>query len=216
MSTIGLVQLLYAALAVVMAGLGLSLRLSDFAGLRRHGRAAVFALVLQMIVLPGLAPALVLLFGMTGNLAMGMTLLAATPGSITANLHSHLFGGRVAFCVALTGVNTFLCALTLPVLGSWAITHFVGAGQVLPVLLDKATQTIDRRAGTGADRHGGGGESATRGCACRQDGENAQRGAGRDLQRCRHRQGVKEWDALMNGFAQGRVTDSFRLIAVIQ
>ena len=37
MSTIGLVQLLYAALAVVMAGLGLSLRLSDFAGLRRHG-----------------------------------------------------------------------------------------------------------------------------------------------------------------------------------
>jgi hypothetical protein len=37
MSTIGLVQLLYAALAVVMAGLGLSLRLADFAGLRRHG-----------------------------------------------------------------------------------------------------------------------------------------------------------------------------------
>lgn len=142
MSTIGLVQLLYAALAVVMAGLGLSLRLSDFAGLRRHGRAAVFALVLQMIVLPGLALALVLLFGMTGYLAVGMILLAATPGSITANLYSHLFGGRVAFCVALTGVNTFLCALTLPVLGSWAITHFVGAGQALPVLLDKATQTI--------------------------------------------------------------------------
>jgi BASS family bile acid:Na+ symporter len=142
MSTVGLVQLLYAALAIVMAGLGLSLRVSDFANLRCHGRAAVFAILLQMVVLPAVALGLVELSGMDGYLAVGMILLAATPGSITANLYSHLFGGSVALCVALTGLNTFLCALTLPLLGSWALAHFVGVGQTLPVLLDRATQTI--------------------------------------------------------------------------
>lgn len=142
MSTIGLVQLLYAALAIVMTGLGLSLRLSDFRDLRRHARGALLAVALQMLVLPLVALSIVLAFGMTGYLAVGMILLAATPGSITSNLYSHLFGGRVAFSIALTGANTFLCALTLPFLGSWALSHFVGDGQALPVLLDKALQTI--------------------------------------------------------------------------
>lgn len=142
MSTVGLVQLLYAALAVVMAGLGLSLRPSDFARLRSQVGPTVLALVLQMVVLPLVAFGLTVIFNLNGYLAVGMILLAATPGSITANLYSHLFGGDVAFNVALTGVNTFLCALTLPFLGSWALAHYVGEGQMLPILFDKALQTI--------------------------------------------------------------------------
>jgi BASS family bile acid:Na+ symporter len=142
MSTVGLVQLLYAALAIVMAGLGLSLRVADFRNLLDYQRAVAFGLGLQMLVLPLFALGLVAMFGMTGYLAVGMILLAATPGSITANVYSHLFGGNLAYCVALTGLNTFLCALTLPFLGSWAIAHFVGAGQELPALLEKALQTI--------------------------------------------------------------------------
>jgi bile acid:Na+ symporter, BASS family len=142
MTTVGLVQLLYAALAVVMAGLGLALRPSDFARLSTQFTPAVLALAVQMVVLPLVAVGLNMLFGLQGYLAVGMVLLAATPGSITANLYSHLFGGDVAFNVALTGVNTFLCALTLPVLGSWALARYVGHGELLPVLLDKALQTI--------------------------------------------------------------------------
>ncbi len=142
MSTIALVQLLYVALAVVMAGLGLSLRASDFARLRNQAKPASLALVLQMAVLPVAALALSRIFGLGGYLAVGMVLLAATPGSITANLYSHLFGGDVAFNIALTGVNTFLCALVLPFLGSWALAHYVGGGEMLPILMDKALQTI--------------------------------------------------------------------------
>jgi BASS family bile acid:Na+ symporter len=142
MTTVGLIQLLYAALAVVMAGLGLALRPSDFSRLGGQVGPAVLALVLQMLVLPLVAIGLNTLFGLDGYLAVGMVVLAATPGSITANLYSHLFGGDVAFNIALTGLNTFLCALTLPLLGSWALSHYVGHGQMLPVLLDKALQTI--------------------------------------------------------------------------
>lgn len=141
-TTVGLIQLLYAALAIIMVGLGLSLRPADFARLRTKAKPAALALFLQMVLLPVVAVSLNSAFGVQGYLAVGLILLAATPSSVTANLFSYLFGGDVAFNVALTGVNTFLCALTLPVLGSWALAHYVGEGQMVPVLFDNALRTI--------------------------------------------------------------------------
>lgn len=142
MATILIVQLLFAALALVMAGLGLSLRIEDFRGLSTRRRDVAIALSLQMIVLPGVAYCLARAFNLPGAIAAGMILLAATPGSISANLFSHLFGGNVAFNIALTGLNTLLCALTLPLLSSWAIGHFTGVSVELPILFDRALQTI--------------------------------------------------------------------------
>ena len=142
LATLFLVQLLFAALALVMAGLGLSLRVEDFRGLSRRRRDVAIALTLQMIVLPGVAYWLARAFQLPGAIAAGMVLLAATPGSISANLFSHLFGGNVAFNIALTGLNTLLCALTLPLLSTWAIAHFTGVVVELPMLFDRALQTI--------------------------------------------------------------------------
>ncbi|MDQ2736683.1 MAG: bile acid:sodium symporter family protein, partial [Pseudomonadota bacterium] len=133
MSTLGMVQLLFVALALVMAGLGLSLRVEDFRGLQSQKRNVVVALVLQMVLLPLIALALVFIFRLPSLLAVGMVLLAATPGSISANLYSHLFGGNVAFNIALTGLNTFLCALTLPLLTGWGIGYFTGTSHLMPV-----------------------------------------------------------------------------------
>ena len=125
-----------------MAGLGLTLRVDDFRGLSRRRRDVAIALTLQMIVLPGVAYWLARAFQLPGAIAAGMVLLAATPGSISANLFSHLFGGNVAFNIALTGLNTLLCALTLPLLSTWAIAHFTGVVVELPMLFDRALQTI--------------------------------------------------------------------------
>jgi BASS family bile acid:Na+ symporter len=142
MSALWLIQLLFVALGIVMAGLGLSLRVSDFRGLLSERRGVLVALILQMIVLPLVAVALVFVFRLPGLLAVGMVLLAATPGSISANLYSHLFGGNVAFNIALTGLNTFLSALTLPLMSGLAIDYFIGTNHLMPILLDKAAQTI--------------------------------------------------------------------------
>lgn len=142
MTTLGLVQLLFVSLAVVMTGLGLSLRLSDFAGLRARPREAVAALLLQMVALPMVAYGLAVAFGLSGPLAAGMLLIAATPGSISSNLYSHLFGGNVAFNIALTGLNTLLSALTLPLVTAWAVLHFTGQRQTVPLLWEKAFETI--------------------------------------------------------------------------
>lgn len=142
MSTLSLVNLLFAALAFVMTGLGLSLRTSDFIRLTKQKREVLAAIALQMAVLPVIAFAIIQLFGLSGLMAAGLMLLAATPGSISANLYSHIFGGNVALTLALTGLNTFLCALTLPAMTGWALAYYSGNAQFVPMVFDKALETI--------------------------------------------------------------------------
>lgn len=142
MSTLLLVQLLFFALALVMGGLGLSLRMDDFRRLRSQGRGVATALIVQMVVLPLVALSLVVVLRLSPQLAVGLMLLAATPGSISTNLYSHLFGGNVAFNVSLTGANTLLCAFSLPLVCGWALALFSGTDQPIPLLFDKALQTI--------------------------------------------------------------------------
>lgn len=142
MSTLGMVELLFVALGLVMTGLGLSLHPRDFVRLKDQKRDVVVALALQMVVLPAVVVAMTLATGLTGIMAAGFVLLAATPGSISANLFSHLFGGRVAFNVALTGLNTVLCVFTLPLLTGWSLAYFTGSTQLIPILYARAMQTI--------------------------------------------------------------------------
>jgi BASS family bile acid:Na+ symporter len=119
------------ALGIVMLGLGLSLRPHDFAGVARHPKAVIVALVCQLVLLPALCFGLVLLFQLPPVLAVGMMLLAASPGGTTANLYSHLFRGDVALNVTLTAINSVIAAFTLPLIVNLSITYFdPGDGQV--------------------------------------------------------------------------------------
>ena len=74
--------------------------------------------------------------------AIGLMLLAASPGGISANLFSHLFGGNVAMNISLTAVNTLLSIVTLPLIANWAIAHFAQSGQVVPMQTGKLMEVI--------------------------------------------------------------------------
>ncbi len=112
------------ALAVVMFGLGLSLTTGDFARVARQPRAVAGALVTQLLVLPVICFGLVLLVDLDPVLAVGMMLLAASPGGTTANLLSHLFKGDVALNITLTAVNSVIAVVTLPVVVELALAYF--------------------------------------------------------------------------------------------
>lgn len=135
-------QLLVAALALVMFGLGLSLTTQDFTRLLRHPKAVAVALLLQVVVLPVLCFLLVVAFEVPPLFAVGMMLLAASPGGISANLFSHLFGGNVAMNISLTAINTVLSIVTLPLISNWAINHFAKTGQVVPLQFGKVMEVI--------------------------------------------------------------------------
>lgn len=118
------------ALAIIMFGLGLSLTVDDFRRVARSPKAVAVALGLQVLVLPVIAFGLVKLFDLDPLLAVGVMLLAASPGGTTANLFSHVFRGDVALNITLTAVNSVLAAVTIPLVTNFAIGHFGAEGEL--------------------------------------------------------------------------------------
>ncbi len=120
------------ALAIIMFGLGLSLTVDDFRRIGRDPKPVVIALGAQLVILPAICFGLVTAFGLDPLLAVGMMLLAASPGGTTANLFSHLFRGDVALNVTLTAVNSVIAVATLPLVVNLSVAYFdpQGAGDV--------------------------------------------------------------------------------------
>ncbi len=129
------------ALAIIMFGLGLSLEVGDFRRVARTPRAVVVALGLQVLVLPVIAFGLVVAFDLDPLLAVGVMLLAASPGGTTANLFSHLFHGDVALNITLTAINSVLAAVTIPLVTNLAIGYFDTDGD-LGLQWSKVVQVI--------------------------------------------------------------------------
>jgi BASS family bile acid:Na+ symporter len=134
--------LLVGALALIMFGLGLSLTLADFKRVFGYPKAVLVALLLQVVVLPAACYALVIAFGLPPLFAVGLMLLAASPGGVTANLFSHLFGGNVALNISLTAINTVLAIVTLPLIANLAIAAFADASQVVPLQFRKVLEVV--------------------------------------------------------------------------
>ncbi len=124
--------LLPLALGVVMLGLGLSLTVADFARVLRYPRAVLVGLFTQTVVLVTVAYLFARLFSLPPELAVGMMLLAASPGGATANIYSHLARGDVALNITLTAINSALALVTLPLIVNAALGHFLGQDQYVP------------------------------------------------------------------------------------
>ncbi|TAJ19145.1 MAG: bile acid:sodium symporter family protein [Rugosibacter sp.] len=134
--------LMLLCLGLMMFGLGLSLTLADFVRLKAHPKAVVIALSLQLIILPLACYVLIIFFDLTPIYAVGLMLLAASPGGISANLFSHLFGGNLAMNISLTAINTVLSIITLPLIANLAIEIFAKTGQVVPLQMGKVVEVI--------------------------------------------------------------------------
>ena len=122
------------ALGIIMFGLGLSLTVDDFKRIGRQPTAVAVALGCQLVLLPLVCFGLVKLLDLPPLLAVGMMLLAASPGGTSANLFSHLFRGDVALNVTLTAVNSVIAIVTLPFITNLAIEHYdLGDEVSLPI-----------------------------------------------------------------------------------
>ena len=130
------------ALALVMFGLGLTLTVQDFVRVGRAPKTVIIALVCQMIVLPVICLGLMLLFDFEPPLAVGMMLLAASPGGTTANLFSHLAGGDVALNISLTAINSVLTVVTLPIVVSLSVAVFFNGEASIEMQPSKVVQVF--------------------------------------------------------------------------
>ncbi len=129
------------ALGIIMLGLGLSLTLDDFRRVAQHPKAVLVALGCQLLVLPLLCFGLVEVLDLDPVLAVGMLLLAASPGGTSANLYSHLFRGDVALNVSLTAINSILAIGTLPLITNLALAHY-GLGDEVSLQFRKVVEVF--------------------------------------------------------------------------
>lgn len=130
------------ALGIIMLGLGLSLTLEDFKRVTKYPKAMTVALLCQMVLLPLLCFLLVKVSGLEPGLAVGLMLLAASPGGATANLYSHLSKGDVALNISLTAINSVLTLFTLPLIVNFSLDYFMDSGQYVPMQFKKVVEVF--------------------------------------------------------------------------
>lgn len=115
------------ALAFIMFSLGLGLSPQDFARVVRRPVAFGIGAVNQVILLPLVVFAVVIVFRVPAELAVGFMILAACPGGVTSNVISKLAKADVALSVSLTAIISLLSAVTVPVILAWSMARFMGA-----------------------------------------------------------------------------------------
>lgn len=130
------------ALAIIMIGLGLELTPKDFARVSKHPKAVLVALFCQLILLVGIAFVICKLLALPPLLAVGLMLLAGSPGGSTANLFSYLFKGDIALNITLTAINSVIAAFTLPLIVNFSIGYFMQDGQQISMQFSKILQVF--------------------------------------------------------------------------
>ncbi|MBX9764103.1 MAG: bile acid:sodium symporter family protein [Pseudomonadaceae bacterium] len=130
------------ALGIIMLGLGLSLTLADFTRVAKFPKPVLIGLGCQLLLLPLVCFFLAKAFGLAPALAVGLMLLAASPGGTTANLYSHLAHGDVALNITLTAVNSVIAVLTMPLIVNLSLAYFMEGDQALPLQFTKVVQVF--------------------------------------------------------------------------
>lgn len=103
-------------LAVIMFGMGLTLKPSDFAVVFSRPRDVLVGCVAQFGVMPLLAWLLAKAFSLPEALALGVVLVGCCPGGTASNVITYLAGGDLALSVGVTAVSTVLAPLLTPLL----------------------------------------------------------------------------------------------------
>ena len=102
------------ALAFIMFALGLGLTGDDFLRVFKQPRDFFVGALSQIILLPIVAFALVKLWPISPELAVGVMIIAAAPGGATSNLLTSFAKGDVALSISLTAIISLLCVFTIP------------------------------------------------------------------------------------------------------
>ena len=124
-------------LGVVMFGMGLTLRPSDFRPVLQHPKDILIGELAQFLIMPSLAWLLCKLLSLPEELALGVILVGCCPGGTASNVICYLAKGDVALSVAMTGVSTLLAPIVTPAL-VWLVV-------IVPIVLGVAANHYFQR-----------------------------------------------------------------------
>ncbi|MUH72958.1 bile acid:sodium symporter family protein [Psychrosphaera haliotis] len=116
------------SLALIMFGMGLGLTKQDFSRLWQTPKSVFVGLIGQLLLLPLLALLICILFELPAPLAVGLMILAASPGGTTSNVLSQLANANLALSVTLTSICTLVCVFSTPWIIHFSLQYFVSTG----------------------------------------------------------------------------------------
>ncbi len=103
-------------LMIVMFGMGMTAKLSDFAIVFKRPRDVMIGCAAQFIVMPLLAFLLGKAFSLNDELLVGVVLVGTCPGGTSSNVITYLSKGDTALSIGMTSINTLLAPLLTPLL----------------------------------------------------------------------------------------------------
>ena len=103
-------------LGIVMFGMGMTLKISDFKVVFTKPKAVITGILSQFIIMPLLAFLLVKIFNLDPALAVGVILVGSCPGGTSSNVMTYLAKGDVALSVGMTACTTILAPVVTPAL----------------------------------------------------------------------------------------------------
>ncbi|CAA0124508.1 Pantothenate precursors transporter PanS [BD1-7 clade bacterium] len=103
-----------AFVTLLMFIIGASLSADDFHRLKINGRDILIAITGQLLLLPVIAWFLIYIFNPTPSIAVGILLIALTPGGAMSNYYSFTAKANAALSVSITAFSSMLAAISLP------------------------------------------------------------------------------------------------------
>ena len=101
-------------LALIMLGLGLSLTITDFLRIIKKPKDFLVGFICQMFLLPIIAFALIKLLNPPIELALGVMIIASSPGGVTSNILTKFADGDIALSISLTAIISLISVVSVP------------------------------------------------------------------------------------------------------
>jgi bile acid:Na+ symporter, BASS family len=134
--------LLPAGLAFIMFALGLKLSFADFRRVLTYPVAVGLGLIAQTLLLPLTAFGITALFALEPQTAVGLMILAACPGGVTAAVITDLSRGDTCLSITLTACTSLLSFITVPIIVGVSLAHFLGAAAAVDYPMGQAIGSL--------------------------------------------------------------------------
>lgn len=130
-------------LMIVMCGMGLTLKLSDFKVVFTQPKDIIFGEIAQFVIMPLVGFTLSWIFKLPPELAVGVILVGCCPGGTSSNVMTFMAGGDVALSVGMTGVSTILAPIMTPLLTTFYVGLYTSANAGAAIDVDAIGMFLD-------------------------------------------------------------------------
>ena len=119
---------------LIMFGMGTTLAFGDFARVIRMPKAVLIGVGLQYTVMPLMGWAYAALFGLQGEVAVGLILYGSCAGGVSSNVVTYIAGANLALSVTMTAVSTTISPLVTPIAMKMLAGQYLRI-QIAPMML---------------------------------------------------------------------------------